>query len=66
MGGIPSDAEQTPANEFSDANAQLVAARREAVTVPGSVYEPGIPYNYDALFAADGVRTGFARTSLRP
>ena len=55
----------TPAMEFSEEKAQPVAARQEAAGVPGSVYEPGIPNNYDALLAAPGVQTGFAPTSLR-
>ena len=58
--------ELTPAKEFSEAKAQPVAARQEAAGAPGSVYEPRIPNNYDALLAAPGVRTELARTSLRP
>lgn len=54
------DEELTPAKEFSEAEAQPVAA-------PGSVYEPRIPDNYDALLAAPGeARSAFARTSVRP
>jgi phospholipid-binding lipoprotein MlaA len=60
------DEELTPAKEFSEAKAQPVAARQEAAGAPGSVYEPRIPNNYDALLAAPGVRTELARTSLRP
>jgi phospholipid-binding lipoprotein MlaA len=54
------DEELTPAKEFSEAQAQPAAA-------PGSVYEPRIPDNYDALLAAPGeARSAFARTSVRP
>ena len=60
------DEELTPAQEFSQAPAQPVAARPEAAGVSGSVYEPRIPLNYEALLAVSGeVRTGLARTSLR-
>ena len=61
------DEELTPAKEFSEAKAQPVAARPEAAGVTGSVYEPRIPFNYDALLAVSGeARSGLARTSLRP
>jgi phospholipid-binding lipoprotein MlaA len=61
------DEELTPAREFSEAAAQPVAARPESAGVTGSVYEPRIPSNHDALLAVSGeLRTGLARASLRP
>ena len=61
------DEELTPAKEFSEAPAQPVAASQEAAGVTGSVYEPKIPFNYEALLAVSGeVRTGLAQTSQRP
>ncbi len=60
------DEELTPAREFSEAKSQPASARQEAAGAPGSVYEPRIPYNNDALPVAPGVRTGFAQTNLRP
>jgi len=61
------DEELTPAKEFSEAKAQPVAARQEAAGAPGSIYEPRIPYNNDALLVAPGeARIGFAQTSVRP
>ena len=61
------DEELTPAQEFSGAAAQPVAARPEAAGVSGTVYEPRIPLNYEALLVASGeVRDGLARTSLAP
>jgi phospholipid-binding lipoprotein MlaA len=61
------DEEFTPAKEFSTAQAQPAAAKREAAGVTGSVYEPRIPLNYEALLAVSGeVPTGLARTGQRP
>jgi phospholipid-binding lipoprotein MlaA len=61
------DEELTPAKEFSEAPAQPVAVRQEAAGVTGSVYEPSIPFNYEALLAVSGeLRTGLAQTSERP
>lgn len=61
------DEELTPAREFSEAPAQPVGAGLETAGVTGSVYEPRIPFNYEALLAVSGeVRTGLARTSVRP
>jgi hypothetical protein len=61
------DEDLTPAKEFSDAPAQPVAARPEVAGVTGSVYEPRIPFNYEALLAVSGeVPTGLARTGQRP
>jgi ABC-type transporter lipoprotein component MlaA len=61
------DEDLTPAKEFSGAEAQPPAARREAAGVAGSSYEPAIPSNYDALLAVSGeARAEFARTNLRP
>jgi phospholipid-binding lipoprotein MlaA len=61
------DEELTPAKEFSEANAQPVAALPEATGVTGSVYEPKIPFNYEALLAVSGAeRTGLAPTNQRP
>ncbi len=61
------DEELTPAKEFSAAAAQPLAARPEAAGATGSVYEPRIPSNYEALLAVSGeARTELARTSPRP
>lgn len=61
------DEEPTPAKEFSEAPAQPVGAGPETAGMTGSVYEPRIPFNYEALLAVSGeVRTGLARTSVRP
>ena len=61
------DEELTPAQEFSGAAAQPVAARPEAAGVSGAAYEPRIPSNYEALLAVSGeVHDGLARISLRP
>jgi phospholipid-binding lipoprotein MlaA len=62
------DEELTPAMEFSEAKALPVAANPEAAAVTGSVYEPRIPFNYEALLAVSGeVRTERAPpTSPRP
>jgi phospholipid-binding lipoprotein MlaA len=61
------DEELTPAMEFSEATAQPVAASPDAAGVTGSVYEPRIPVNYEALLAVSGeVRTELSPTSLRP
>jgi phospholipid-binding lipoprotein MlaA len=61
------DEEVTPAKEFSEGPAQPVAAMPKAAAVPGSVYEPRIPPNYEALLAVSGeVRTGLARSSSEP
>ena len=61
------DEELTPAKEFSEAQAQPVAARQDTSGVTGSVYEPRIPFNYEALLAVSGdLRTELARTNPRP
>lgn len=61
------DEDLTPAKEFSEAEAQPPAARREAAGAAGSSYEPAIPSNYDALLAVSGeARAELARTNLRP
>ena len=61
------DEELTPAMEFSEATTQPVAASPEPAGVTGSVYEPRIPVNYEALLAVLGeVRTELSPTSLRP
>jgi len=61
------DEELTPAKEFSGAPAQPVAARPEAAGMTASVYAATSPSNPDAQLAvSDEVRTGLARTSVRP
>jgi len=61
------DGERTPAQEFSGAPAQPVAAGPEAADAAGAVYEPRVPANYGALLTVSGeVRTGLAQTSPRP
>lgn len=65
------DEELTPAKEFARAQSQPAAARQEAAAAAvsngsGSVYEPKIPHNHEALLAISaGVRTGFAQASLK-
>lgn len=60
------DEERTPAQEFSGAAAQPVAAKPEAAGVSAAVYEPRIPSNYDALLAGSGeARAVLAQTSQR-
>jgi len=59
--------ELTPAKEFSEVPAQPVAARSEAAVLTGSVYEPTIPFNYEALLAVSReVPTGLAQTAREP
>lgn len=61
------DEELAPPKESSEAMAQPVAARPEAAGATGSVYEPRIPVNYEALLAVSGeARTELAPTSPRP
>ena len=63
------DEELTPAREFARTRQQPAAARQEAAAASsgsGSVYEPRIPYNHEALLALSaGARDGFAQASLK-
>lgn len=57
----------TPAQEFSEAPAQPVTARRDIeISAPASVQETRIPDNGAQPVASAGARTGFAQTSTRP
>ena len=61
------DAELAPAREITEARPMPVAAAPEAAGDAGSVYEPKIPFNHDALLAdSDEVRTELARAAPTP
>jgi hypothetical protein len=61
------DEEFTQAEEYSDPAGQPVAAIPAAAGVGGAVYDPRIPFNYEAVLAISGAaRTEAEQPSVRP
>jgi phospholipid-binding lipoprotein MlaA len=61
------DEELTPAKEFALTQAQPAALKQAVAAVSGSVYEPRIPPNHEALLALSArARSGFLQAGLKP